>query len=159
MAVISPFLLVNLVGQEDQAFHLVPVWKKKCNVAPFNLGKVRLRANADSGLVLKRAWSVGWPKGPLLILWLTLHLMLAFWADLCGSGVKANLSGFWLPALPFRFLVLCVGNYKVRWVFSTEFPSVWRCQLVAARRGSSRSQGCLGYLLAMPEALWLPSNL
>ena len=61
------------------------------------------------------------------------------------------------PSLPF--LGLSVGKYGVRWIFSTEFPSVWRCRLAAACRGGSRSQGCPGYLLAMPEALSrLPSN-
>ena len=60
------------------------------------------------------------------------------------------------PSLPF--LGLSVGKYGVRWIFSTEFPSVWRCQLAAACRGGSRLQGCHGYPLAMPEALRLPSN-
>ena len=33
-----------------------------------NLGKVKLHANAVSGLFLKRAWSVGWPQGPFAYL-------------------------------------------------------------------------------------------
>ena len=73
-----------------------------------NLCKVKLRANAVSSLLLRRMWSVGWPQGPLFILWLTLHLTLAFWADLCRSGVKENLCGFWLPALPSLFWGVCV---------------------------------------------------
>ena len=50
------------------------------------------------GLPLKHTWSVSdlWGQGPFIILWLTLHFMLAFWADLCRSGVKVNLCGFWL---------------------------------------------------------------
>ena len=59
------------------------------------------------------------------------------------------------PSLSLPFLGLCVGKYGVRWVFSTEFPSVWRSQLAAACRGGSHSWGCYGYLLAMPEPLRL----
>ena len=38
-------------------------------------------------------------------------------------------------------------------------PSVWQCQLADACRGGSCSQGCHGYLLAMPEVFRLLSNL
>ena len=86
-------------------------------MAKCNLGKVKSQATEVSGLLLKYTWSVGWPQGPLLFLWLALHLMRAFWADLCGSVVEANLAGFWLPALPSLF----GGSGQVRWVFFTEF--------------------------------------
>ena len=76
------------------------------------------------GLPLKHTWSVSdlWGQGPFIILWLTLHFTLAFWADLCRSGVKVNLCGFWLlqPSPP-PFLGLCVGKYGFRWAFYTEF--------------------------------------
>ena len=36
-------------------------------------------------------------------------------------------------------------------IFSTELFSVWRCQVAVACKGGSRSQGCHGYLLAVPE--------
>ena len=76
------------------------------------------------GLPLKHTWSVSdlWGQGPFIILWLTLHFMLAFWADLCRSGVKVNLCGFWLlqPSPP-PLLSLCVGKYGFRWAFYTEF--------------------------------------
>ena len=64
------------------------------------------------GLPLKHTWSVSdlSGQGPFIILWLTSHFMLAFWADLCRSGVKANLCGFWLlqpfPIPPFWVCVL-----------------------------------------------------
>ena len=87
------------------------------DVAKCNLCKVKLQANLVFGLLLKRMWSVEWLQGPLLFLWLTLHLMLAFWADLCGSVVEANLSGFWLPALLSLFggsvQVYDVSNYYI----------------------------------------------
>ena len=87
------------------------------DVAKCNLCKVKLQANVVFGLLLKRMWSVEWLQGPLLFLWLTLHLMLAFWADLCGSVVEANLSGFWLPALLSLFggsvQVYDVSNYYI----------------------------------------------
>ena len=87
------------------------------DVAKCNLCKVKLQANVVFGLLLKCMWSVEWLQGPLLFLWLTLHLMLAFWADLCGSVVEANLSGFWLPALPSLFggfvQVYDVSNYYI----------------------------------------------
>ena len=78
------------------------------------------------GLPLKHTWSVSdlWGQGPFIILWLTLHFMLAFWADLCRSGVKVNLCGFWLlqpSPPPPAFLGLCVGKYGFRWTFYTEF--------------------------------------
>ena len=38
------------------------------NVAKCNLGKVKLQANAVSGLLLKRTWSLGWPQGPFAYL-------------------------------------------------------------------------------------------
>ena len=63
------------------------------------------------------------------------------------------------PSLSLPFLGLCVGKYGVRWVFSAEFPSVWRCQLAAACRGGFHSWSCYGYLLVMPESLRLLSNL
>ena len=124
-----------------------------------NLGKVKLQATEVSGLLFKRTWSVVWPQGPLLFLWLALRLMRAFWADLCESVVEANLSGFWLPSLPSLFFCggggVCAGQVSIfHWI-----PSVWQCQLAGAYRGGSHSYGCHGYLLAMPEALRLPSNL
>ena len=61
------------------------------------------------------------------------------------------------PFPPLFGFVRC--KYEVRWVFSTEFPSVWRCQLAAACRGGCHLWGCYGYLLAMPELLRLSSNL
>ena len=76
------------------------------NVAKCNFSKVKLRANVVCVLPLKRMRSVGWTQGPLLTLWLAMHFMLAFWADLCVSGVKANLCRFWLWALPSLFGVV-----------------------------------------------------
>ena len=38
------------------------------NVAKCNLGKVKLQANAVSGLLLKRTWSEGCPQGPFAYL-------------------------------------------------------------------------------------------
>ena len=114
------------------------------NVAKCNFSKVKLRANVVCVLPLKRMRSMGWTQGPLLTLWLAMPFMLAFWADLCGSGVKANLCRFWLslsPSLPFWGCVI---------------PLVWQCQLVVACTGGSRSQGCHGYLLAMPEKAPVP---
>ena len=48
------------------------------NVAKCNLDKVKLRANVVSGLLLKRARLWSHRKGLLVILWLMLHLTLAF---------------------------------------------------------------------------------
>ena len=126
------------------------------NVAKCNLGKVKLQANAVSGLLLKRTWSEGCPQGPFayLVTYVASHAgnFELIFADLLLS------ESLWIlapsPSLPFYALVsIRSGEY---------FPlnsSVWRCQLVAACRGGSRSQGCHGYLLAMPEAFRLPSNL
>ena len=112
------------------------------NVAKCNFSKVKLRANVVCVLPLKRMRSVGWTQGPLLTLWLAMHFMLAFWADLCVPGVKANLCRFWLWALPSLFGVV--------WFLQ------WQCQLVVACTGGSSSQCCHGYLLAMPEKAPVP---
>ena len=58
----------------------------QCNVAKCNLGQVKFQANAVSGLLLKRMWSLGWPQGPLLILWLMVHFMLIFGEISADSG-------------------------------------------------------------------------
>ena len=67
----------------------------KLNVAKCNLGKVKLQANAISGLLLKRTWSEGCPRGLLLISWLTLHLTLAFFSWFLRICCLANRCGFW----------------------------------------------------------------
>ena len=126
------------------------------NVAKCNLGKVKLQANAVSGLLLKRTWSEGCPQGPFayLVTYVASHagIFELIFADLLFSESLRILAPS--PSLPFYALVsIRSGEY---------FPlnsSVWRCQLAAACRGGSRSQGCHGYLLAMPEAFRLPSNL
>ena len=41
---------------------------KISNVAKCNLGKVKLQANAVSGLLLQRTWSERWPQGPFAYL-------------------------------------------------------------------------------------------
>ena len=109
------------------------------NVAKCNFSKVKLRANVVCVLPLKRMRSVGWTQGPLLTLWLAMHFMLAFWADLCGSGVKANLCRFWLslsPSLPF---------------WGCAIPLVWLCQLVFACTGV-----CMHGWFPLTGLPWIP---
>ena len=134
-----PFTASYLVSQK-----CFPHYKIR-SVAKCHLGKVKSQANAVSGLLLKRAWSVGWPQGPFAYLVIFSDLLLErIFAD---SGSQ--------PVLP----LLCIGKYGVIWVFSTKFFQAWRCRLAAACRGGCCSQGCHGFLLAMPEAFRLPSNL
>ena len=100
------------------------------------------------GLPLKHTWSVSdlWGQGPFIILWLTLHFMLAFWADLCRSGVKANLCGFWLLQ-PFP-------------------PTFWVCALVSMGSGEHFTLnsfsvtvpvgGCMQKWFPFAGLLWIP---
>ena len=134
-----PFKTSYLVSQK-----CFPLYKIR-SVAKCNLGKVKSQANAVSGLLLERAWFVGWPQGPFAY--------LVIFADLLLERIFAD-SGS-QPVLP----LLCIGKYGVIWVFSTKFFQAWRCRLAAACRGGCCSQGCHGFLLAMPEAFRLPSNL
>ena len=78
------------------------------NVAKCNLDKVKLRANVVSGLLLKRARLWSHRKGLLVILWLMLHLTLAFFGLIfADSGSQ--------PVPP----LLC------RWVFPLNSFSWW----------------------------------
>ena len=64
-------------------------------------------------------WQRGVRRGLLLILWLTLHLTLAFWADRCGSL-------HWIPRWSFLTYSLCdwilvsLGFMTTQW-----FDSRW----------------------------------
>ena len=115
-----PFTASYLVSQK-----CFPLYKIR-SVAKCHLGKVKSQANAVSGLLLERAWSVGWPQGPFAY--------LVIFADLLLERIFAD-SGS-QPVLP----LLCIGKYGVIWVFSTKFFQAWRCRLaahagvVAARR-------------------------
>ena len=77
------------------------------NVAKCNLGKVKLQANAVSGLLLKRTWSVGWPQGPFayLVTYVASHagIFELIFADLLLSESLRILAPS--PSLPFCALV------------------------------------------------------
>ena len=91
-------------------------------MAKCNLGKVKLQANAVSGLLLKRTWSEGCPQGPFayLVTYVASHagIFELIFADLLLSESLRILAPS--PSLPFCVLV----SMGVRWVFSTE---VFQC--------------------------------
>ena len=111
---------------------------KFLNVAKCNLGKVKWQANAISGLLLKRTWSVGWPQGPFayLVIYVASHARIfeLIFADLLLKRILADSGSQPVPPL------LCIGKYRVRWVFSTELfqcdGASWRLHagVVPARR-------------------------
>lgn len=67
----------------------------QCNV---HLAKVKFQADVVSGLLLKHMWSLGWPQGPLLILWFVLHFMLIF-GDLLLKWISADSGSQRFPPL------------------------------------------------------------
>ena len=105
------------------------------NVAKCNFSNFKLQTNVVYILPLKYMRSMGWPQGPLLALWLAMHSMLAFWADLCGSGVKENLCRFWLQALPSLFGVVRWVNMGSGEFLQCDNASWWlHARVVPARR-------------------------
>ena len=77
------------------------------NVAKCNLGKVKLQANAVSGLLLKRTWSEGCPQGPFayLVTYVASHagIFELIFADLLLSESLQILAP--CPSLPFSAVV------------------------------------------------------
>ena len=77
------------------------------NVAKCNLGKVKLQANAVSGLLLKRTWSEGCLQGPFayLVTYVASHagIFELIFADLLLSESLQILAPS--PSLPFSALV------------------------------------------------------
>ena len=94
-----PFTTSYLVSQK-----CFPLYKIR-SVAKCHLGKVKSQANAVSGLLLERAWSVGWPQGPFAY--------LVIFADLLLERIFADSGSQPVPPL------LC------RWVFPLNSFS-WR---------------------------------
>ena len=82
----------------------------KLHVAKFNLGKVKLQANAVGGLLLERAWSVGWSQGPFvyLVTYVASHAGI-FELICCLSESLRNLAPS--PSLPFYALV-SMGSWQ-----------------------------------------------
>ena len=106
---------------------IIPGWKHRktlmvkyaIHVAKCNLGKVKLQANAVSGLLLRHRWSVEWPQEPFAYLmpYVASHagIFELTFADLLLKWIFADSSSQPIPPL------LCIGKYGFRWVFSTDF--------------------------------------
>ena len=113
-------------------------FSKKLHVAKFNLGKVKLQANAVGGLLHERAWSVGWSQGPFvyLVTYVASHagIFELIFADLLLKRIFAESGSQPVPSL------LCIGKYGVMAVFSNEFfqcdGASWRLHagMVPARK-------------------------
>ena len=113
------------------------------------LGNGLLQANAVSSVVLKCTWSVGDRKGLLLILACDLHCNSCwhFWADLCGSVVWANLSGFSSIGDEFNIGIMLNAN-----ILSTKQTCINAHHLSTCKKALLKSSATIKY--SIEEVKW-----